>query len=111
MTKAKQVIRILVADDHAIFREGLRKLLDAAAEIQIVGEASTGGERTRSGANNNRTPLLCLCAARNPPGNFPPRGNPTENSPQVFWLAGSVPPARVRVICHSPPFDRSSLTA
>src|SRR5579863_3538565 len=44
MTKAKQVIRILVADDHAIFREGLRKLLDAAEEIQIVGEASNGVE-------------------------------------------------------------------
>ena len=40
MTKAKQVIRILVADDHAIFRDGLRKLLEAADEIQIVGEAS-----------------------------------------------------------------------
>src|SRR5271169_3643762 len=44
MTKAKQVIRILVADDHAIFREGLRKLLEAAEEIQIVGEASNGVE-------------------------------------------------------------------
>ena len=42
MTKAKQVIRILVADDHAIFRDGLRKLLEAADEIQIVGEASNG---------------------------------------------------------------------
>ncbi|MGC1597040.1 MAG: response regulator transcription factor, partial [Candidatus Acidiferrales bacterium] len=44
MTKAKQVIRILVADDHAIFRDGLRKLLEAADEIQIVGEASNGTE-------------------------------------------------------------------
>src|SRR6201981_3010147 len=44
MTKAKQVIRILVADDHAIFREGLRKLLDAAEEVQIIGEASNGVE-------------------------------------------------------------------
>ena len=44
MTKPKQVIRILVADDHAIFREGLRKLLEAAEEIQIVGEASNGVE-------------------------------------------------------------------
>jgi two-component system nitrate/nitrite response regulator NarL len=44
MTKAKQVIRILVADDHAIFRDGLRKLLEAADEIQIVGEASNGVE-------------------------------------------------------------------
>ena len=44
MTKAKPVIRILVADDHAIFRDGLRKLLEGADEIQIVGEASNGNE-------------------------------------------------------------------
>src|ERR1019366_7543920 len=44
MTKAKQVIRILVADDHAIFRDGLRKLLEGADDVQIVGEASNGIE-------------------------------------------------------------------
>src|SRR6201998_4526521 len=44
MTKPKQVIRILVADDHAIFREGLRKLLEGGGEIQIVGEAVNGVE-------------------------------------------------------------------
>ena len=47
MSKAKQVIRILVADDHAIFRDGLRKLLSDAEEIQIVGEASNGVECTK----------------------------------------------------------------
>ena len=44
MTKAKQVTRILVADDHAIFRDGLRKLLEGADDVQIVGEASNGVE-------------------------------------------------------------------
>jgi two-component system, NarL family, nitrate/nitrite response regulator NarL len=44
MSKAKQAIRILVADDHAIFRDGLRKLLEGAEEIQIIGEASNGVE-------------------------------------------------------------------
>jgi DNA-binding NarL/FixJ family response regulator len=44
MSKAKQAIRILVADDHAIFRDGLRKLLADAEEVQIVGEASNGVE-------------------------------------------------------------------
>src|SRR4029077_16750519 len=44
MTKAKQAIRLLVADDHAIFRDGLRKLLEAADDITIVGEASNGDE-------------------------------------------------------------------
>ena len=43
MNVAKQMIRVLVADDHAIFRDGLRKLLESA-DIQIVGEASDGVE-------------------------------------------------------------------
>jgi len=47
MSKAKQAIRILVADDHAIFRDGLRKLLEASDDTQIVGEASNGLECTK----------------------------------------------------------------
>lgn len=38
------MVRILVADDHAIFRDGLRKLLEVADDVQIVGEASNGVE-------------------------------------------------------------------
>ena len=34
----------MVADDHAIFRDGLRKLLEGADDIQIVSEASNGVE-------------------------------------------------------------------
>jgi DNA-binding NarL/FixJ family response regulator len=37
-------IRVLLADDHAIFREGLRALLERSTDIQIVGESSTGSE-------------------------------------------------------------------
>jgi two-component system, NarL family, nitrate/nitrite response regulator NarL len=47
MSKAKQAIRILVADDHAIFRDGLRKLLEASDDAQIVGEAANGVECTK----------------------------------------------------------------
>jgi two-component system, NarL family, nitrate/nitrite response regulator NarL len=47
MSKTKQAIRILVADDHAIFRDGLRKLLEVADDVQIVGEASNGVECTK----------------------------------------------------------------
>jgi len=47
MSKSKQAIRILVADDHAIFRDGLRKLLEGAEDVQIVGEASNGVECTK----------------------------------------------------------------
>ena len=44
MTKAKASVRILVADDHAIFRDGLRRLLDGAEDVSIVGEAANGNE-------------------------------------------------------------------
>ena len=44
MSKPKSPVRILVADDHAIFRDGLRKLLEGSDEVQIVGEASNGNE-------------------------------------------------------------------
>lgn len=37
-------IKLLIADDHAIFRDGLRKLLDTEEAITIVGEASNGAE-------------------------------------------------------------------
>src|ERR1700730_797413 len=36
--------RILIADDHAIFREGLRKVLEAAGGLSVVAEAATGEE-------------------------------------------------------------------
>jgi DNA-binding NarL/FixJ family response regulator len=36
--------RILIADDHAIVREGVRALLTAAADLEVVGEASSGME-------------------------------------------------------------------
>lgn len=35
-------ITVLLADDHVIVREGLRKLLEAEGDIEVVGEASTG---------------------------------------------------------------------
>lgn len=34
----------MVADDHAIFRDGLRKLLEASDDTQIIGEAANGVE-------------------------------------------------------------------
>ena len=41
---ATAVIRVLVADDHALVREGIRHVLDAEAGIEVVAEASSGRE-------------------------------------------------------------------
>ncbi len=38
------MIRVLMVDDHQLFREGMRLLLKKAQDIQIVGEARDGQE-------------------------------------------------------------------
>lgn len=40
----EQIVRILVVDDHQLFREGLAALLNAAAHTTVIGEAGTGTE-------------------------------------------------------------------
>ncbi len=37
-------IRVLIADDHRLFREGVRSLLASLAHVEVVGEAATGEE-------------------------------------------------------------------
>ncbi len=39
---AAQKIRVLLADDHTILRAGLRMMLDAQPDIEVIGEASDG---------------------------------------------------------------------
>jgi DNA-binding NarL/FixJ family response regulator len=41
---APDVVRVLIADDHLIFRDGLRALLASAPDTELVGEAATGEE-------------------------------------------------------------------
>jgi len=44
-------IRILIADDHAVLRAGLRLLLNNQPDMQAVGEASTARETLEKAAN------------------------------------------------------------
>lgn len=37
-------IRVLIADDHPLFRDGTHGLLDSEADTEVVGEAKTGEE-------------------------------------------------------------------
>ncbi len=39
--------RVLIADDHAIVRQGLRAILDTEPDIEVVGEAADGREAVR----------------------------------------------------------------
>ncbi|HZI98111.1 MAG TPA: response regulator transcription factor [Actinomycetales bacterium] len=44
---ARESIRVLVADDHALYRRGLEMVLSAEPDIEIVGEAGDGAEAIR----------------------------------------------------------------
>jgi DNA-binding NarL/FixJ family response regulator len=48
-------IRVLLVDDHAMVRQGLRSLLDRYSDIEIVGEASNGEEAIAAAAVLNPT--------------------------------------------------------
>jgi DNA-binding NarL/FixJ family response regulator len=38
------LIRLLIVDDHLLFRDGLRALIDFAPDCELVGEATSGRE-------------------------------------------------------------------
>ncbi|GHO48693.1 response regulator transcription factor [Ktedonospora formicarum] len=42
MNQEKKLIRVIIADDHLIVREGLRFILETDPEIELVGDASDG---------------------------------------------------------------------
>src|SRR5690554_4859461 len=53
------MIRVLVADDHRLVREGICKLLDADRQIEVVGQAEDG-EQTLALVEKYRPDVLIL---------------------------------------------------
>lgn len=45
--KGVNAITVLICDDHALVREGLRALVETAGDIEIVGEVANGREAVR----------------------------------------------------------------
>jgi two-component system, NarL family, nitrate/nitrite response regulator NarL len=58
MVKNETSVRIVIADDHTIFRDGLRRLLEAEPELEVVGEAADGGEAVTQ--TRQQTPDILL---------------------------------------------------
>ena len=78
---------VLVCDDHAIFREGLKMMLSADAQMQIVGEASTGLQAVEM-AKNLRPDLIVMDIAM-------PEQNGIEATKQILEL---LPRTRVVIL-------------
>src|SRR2546428_13402417 len=58
MAATRPRVRILIADDHPLFSESLRKLLQAESDFQVVGEAADGAEALERARSLNPHILL-----------------------------------------------------
>src|SRR5687768_12588429 len=58
------VIRVMIADDHALFRQGLKIVLDNESDLAVVAEASDGEEAVERAVSE--TPDIILMDVRMP---------------------------------------------
>jgi DNA-binding NarL/FixJ family response regulator len=63
-----QPVRIVIADDHPIFRDGLRRLLEAESDLKVIGEACDGAEAVKMARQLKPDILLLDLAMPRMPG-------------------------------------------
>ncbi|CAG0947402.1 Oxygen regulatory protein NreC [Anaerolineae bacterium] len=78
-------IQILIADDHGVLRAGLRALLSAESNLQVVGEAGDGDEALRL-ANQLRPDIVLLDVTMPGPGGIEVTRRLKESLPETRVL-------------------------
>src|SRR5207244_12959886 len=71
-------IRIIIADDHTIFRDGLKRLLETEPTFQVVGQAGDGHEAVQLALQVRADVLLLAVAMPKVPGLETPRALPRK---------------------------------
>jgi two-component system nitrate/nitrite response regulator NarL len=90
--RRSQPIRILLADDHPIFRDGLRRLLEAEPDLKVIGEACDGAEAVKMARQLKPDVMLLDLAMPRMPGLEALRemsSGPVSNSVRVILLTAA----------------------
>jgi two-component system nitrate/nitrite response regulator NarL len=90
--RKSQPVRILLADDHPIFRDGLRRLLEAEPDLKVVGEACDGAEAVKMARQLKPDIMLLDLAMPRTPGLEALRemsSGPASNSVRVILLTAA----------------------
>ena len=91
-SRRSQGVRILIADDHPIFRDGLKRLLESEPDFKVVGEACDGVEAVKLVRQLKPEILLLDLAMPRRPGLEALRemnSGPTSSSVRVILLTAA----------------------
>jgi len=85
-------VRIAIADDHQIFRDGLRRLLESEPGFEVVAEANDGMDAIRL-VQDVRPDILLLDVAMPRMGGLDALAALASQGPRVILLTAAIPPA------------------
>ena len=78
-------LRILVVDDHDDFRRGLQALLDATANLEVVGVATNGETAVRCAWTCSPTSCSWTCTCPASTASRPPSGSCGPRPTSASW--------------------------
>src|SRR5579862_4255427 len=99
MISLKPGIRVMIADDHAILRSGLKMLINAQADMEVVGEAANGEQAIQS-VRETRPDVALMDLTMPPAGGTPAIREITKAFPRtrVLVLTMHDDPAYLRAV-------------
>lgn len=91
MSEPARAVRIAIADDHQIFRDGLRRLLESEPGFEVVAEAADGAEAVQM-ARESRPDILLLDVSMPRVGGIDTLAAPEVRATRVVLLTAAIDP-------------------